>query len=89
MVPESGVSHGVSGKPDCLLQYWDLTQFFEAMKNMFLPIRDDIADALREMGELSKIYDWRKTYLESFECFLGLGVTIDKKEGDGGKEGEG
>ena len=47
---------------------------------MFLPIRDDISEALTEMEEFHKISDWRKSCFESFEYSLGLGVTKDKRK---------
>ena len=52
----------------------------QAKENMFLPIRDDIAEALTAMEELRKISEWRKSYLESFEYFFGLWVSKNKRK---------
>ena len=47
---------------------------------MFFPILDGIAKALTDMEELCKISHWRKSYLESFEYFFGLGVAKNEKK---------
>ena len=57
-----------------------MQEFFHTKKNMFLPIREGIAAAIKEIKNLSVSNEKHGNYLISLEYFLGLQVDKDKEK---------
>ena len=57
-----------------------MEEFYHTKKNMFLPIREGIAVAKKEIEKLSASNKKHGSFLISLEYFLGLSVANDKEK---------
>ena len=58
----------------------DMGEFCHTKKNMFLPIREGIVVAKKEIQKLRASNEKHRSYLISLEYFLGLQVAKDKEK---------